>query len=99
MDDNLLKYETGYVTRNQVIRLFKITPVTFEKWRKGSSICPPLPHEKVFPEGWKSYRIVIPEKEFMEWLEVNKPWMLHDKKDYQNWRKYKISQKVCLQET
>lgn len=89
MENDLQKcIQLGYISRGDVIKYTKITPITFSEWCKGSKICPPMPHVKIQPPGWKSYRIFINPDELDEWLSLYKPWVYNS--DYKNWRSYPI---------
>lgn len=76
-----------YISRSEVMRITRITPVTFGKWIKGSSLCTPLPHKKIYLTGWKSYRIFINKTALYEWLNQYKPWII-DGTGFKNWRHY-----------
>jgi hypothetical protein len=83
--------EGDFYCRSDILSMLKITPVTFNKWVQGSSICPPMPHEKVTPPNWSTYRLFIPKEAFHLWLKRHKPWITLDgESDHKNWRHYTV---------
>ena len=77
-----------YWTRGQIMTMIRISSVVFNNWKKGTSICPPMPHEEIYLKGYTSPITLVPKEQFRIFFKNNKLQTINNKKILLSIEKY-----------